>query len=294
MPDLTAAPLAHGASDGVAEGWWQIVAVLALAALAAGYGRGVQELWSRGGVGAVVSRPRVLAFLAGLAAAVLAQSPPVHELAEGSFAGHMVQHMLLLVVAGPLLAAGGAGLPLALALPRSGRRRLARLRGGGLARWLRQPANRAIAVAGAQAVALWVWHFPAPYLAALHSPAVHVAEHASFLATAWLLWAPMVGPRWQRLAGPVVFLLLFATGMAAAALGAVLTLAPSPLYPAEAFPAGGDPLREQQLAGLAMWVPMDVVVLTVAAGVFLRWLAGLERRSPGERDLAAAPEMGVR
>jgi putative membrane protein len=164
----------------------------------------------------------------------------------------------------------------------------------GPARWLRDPAHRALAVIAVHTAGLWVWHFPAPYLAALHNPAMHVAEHASFLAAAWLLWAPVVGPRWQRLAGPVAFLLLFAAGMAAAALGAVLTLAPSPLYPAGAFPAGADPLREQQLAGLAMWIPMDAVVLAAAAGVFLRWLTGLERRAPGGRDLPAAPEVGVR
>jgi putative membrane protein len=294
MPDVTATPLAHTAPGGAGERWWEVLAVLALAMIAAGYGRGIQELWSRGGAGATISRTRVLAFAAGLAAVVLAHAPPVHELAEASFAGHMVQHMLLLVVAGPLLAAAGIGLPLMLATPPPVRRRLARWRTGGPARWLRRPANRAVVVVAVHAAALWIWHFPAPYLAALHSSAVHAAEHASFLAAAWLLWALVVGPRWQRLAGPLALLLLFATGMAAAALGAVLTLAPSPLYPAEAFPAGADPLREQQLAGLAMWIPMDAVVLAVAAGVFLRWLTGLERRSPGGRDLPAAQEVGVR
>jgi putative membrane protein len=88
----------------------------------------------------------------------------------------------------------------------------------------------------------------------------------------------------NRLSAPVGFLLLFATGMPAAALGAVLTLAPAPIYSADAL-AGPDPLADQQLAGLVMWVPMDVVMLVVAVTLFLRWLVSLDRRTPPERDL---------
>jgi cytochrome c oxidase assembly factor CtaG len=298
MPDLTrtcldSAALAYGAAGGDAERWWEMAALSTVAVLAAGYGRGVQELWSRGGAGAAVSRSRVLAFAGGLATLVLAQSSSVHELAENSFAGHMVQHMLLLVAAGPLLAAGAAGLPLTLALPPVGRRRLARLRGGGLARWLRRPVHRALIVVGVHTAALWAWHLPAPYLAAVDHPAVHVAEHASFVVAGWLLWSAVLGPRRQRLAGPVAFLVLFTTGMAAAGLGAVLTLAPAPLYPAPAFPAG-DPLGEQQLAGLVMWAPMDAVILAGAVGVFLRWMTGPQRLAPGDRDLDAAQQVGIR
>jgi putative membrane protein len=298
MPDLiraclASAPPAHDAAGGDAERWWEMAALVTVAVLAAGYGRGVQELWSRGRAGAAVSRSRVVAFAGGLATLVLAQSSPVHELADDSFAGHMVQHMLLLVAAGPLLAAGAAGLPLALALPPAGRRRLARLRGGGLARWVRRPAHRALIVVGAHTAALWAWHLPAPYRAALDHPAVHTAEHASFVVAASLLWSAVLGPSRQRLPGPVAFLALFAAGMTAAVLGAVLTLAPAPLYPAGAFPAG-DPLGEQQLAGLVMWVPMDAVILACAVGVFLRWMTGLESQAPGDRDRAATPEVGIR
>jgi putative membrane protein len=298
MPDLTrpylwSAPLAHPAGGGDVQRWWEIAALVALAALAASFGRGVQEVWSRGGAGAVVPRWRATAFAGGLATLLLAQSPPVHELAEQSFAGHMAQHMLLLVVAGPLLAAAGAGLPLMLALPVGGRRRVARLRACGPARWLRRPAHRAQIVVGVHGAVLWAWHLPAPYLAAEGRPAVHVAEHGSFVVAAWLLWSAVIGPRRQRLEGPVAFLALFAAGMTAAALGAVLTLAPAPLYPAPAFPAG-DPLGDQQRAGLLMWIPMDGVILACAAGVFLRWLTGLERRSPSERDLAAPEEVEIR
>ncbi|WAL69562.1 cytochrome c oxidase assembly protein [Amycolatopsis cynarae] len=290
MPVLTspALPLAHATAGGDAERWWELAGVLVLAGLAAAYGRGVQELWRRGGRGSAVRAARAAAFAGGIAAVVVAQSPPVHRFAEDSFTGHMSQHMILLVVAGPLLAAGAAGLPLSLALPRRARLSWSRLRAGAVGRWLRGPLHRGIVVGTFQVAVLWFWHLPAPYLSALEHPAVHAAEHASFVLAAWLLWSAVLAPGRHRLAGPAAFLLLFATGMAAAALGAVLTLAPAPLYPAGVL-AEGDPLADQQRAGLAMWIPMDVVDGVLALALFAGWLSRQERRTPGDRDLAPPP-----
>jgi cytochrome c oxidase assembly factor CtaG len=260
-----------------------------LAGLAATYGRGVHELWHRRGVGAVVPIWRAVAFGAGLAALALGQSPAVHEAAERSFAGHMAQHMVFLVVAGPLLAAGAAGLPLAVAAPASVRRRAGRLRVGPLAGWARRPARRAIVAGALQTVVLWGWHLPGPALAAAHGALAHAAEHACFVAASWLLWSCLLAPGRHRLPGPAGLLLIFAAGMPAAALGVVLTLAPVPLYPpAVLTPAGSEPLAAQQLAGLVMWAPMEATVLVLAAAVLLRWLAGLNRRLPAAGELPAA------
>jgi cytochrome c oxidase assembly factor CtaG len=264
--------------------WTDVLAVLALAALAAGYGRGVHEIWARRGAGAVVARWRAAAFGAGLLVALLAQRGPVHEMAERSLHGHMLQHMLLLMVAGPLLAAGAAGLPLTVAAPRTVRHWLARFRSGPAGRWLRRPVNLALVAAGVHTVVLWAWHLPRPYLWAEHSALVHAGEHASLIAAAWLLWSTVLSPRAARLSPPAGFLLLFATGMPAAALGAVLTLAPAPIYPAGVL-SGPDPLADQQLAGLVMWVPMDVVMFAAAVTLFLRWLVALDRRTPADRDI---------
>ncbi|WP_213452078.1 cytochrome c oxidase assembly protein [Rhizomonospora bruguierae] len=282
-PDPLGPPLAYP-GGGTAAAWTQIAGVLLIAALAAGYGRGVHELWSRRGVGAVVPRWRAASFGAGLFVLALAGQDPVHALAERSFAGHMTQHMLLLVVAGPLLAAGGAGLPLTLAGPRRLRRWAGRGRATPAARWLRAPTNLALLAAGAHTVVLWAWHLPTPYLLAEGDEVVHAVEHATFVGAAWLLWSTVFAPRGAGLSAPVGFLLLFATGMPAAALGAVLTLAPVPLYP-DGVLAAAHPLADQQLAGLVMWVPMDVIVLLVAVAVFLRWLVRLDRSAPPERDL---------
>jgi putative membrane protein len=280
--------LAHG-QQGRAEQWTALIGVLLIAGLAAAYGRGVHELWARRGRGAVLPWWRAAAFAAGLITVLAAQRGPVSAAAERSLHGHMAQHMLLLMVAGPLLAAGGAGLPLTVAAPRRIKGWAAVVRSTAAARWVRRPINLALLAAAIHTAMLWFWHLPRPYSWAEANPAVHAAEHACFIAAAWLLWSTVLSPRAARLSAPVGFLFLFATGMPAAALGAVLTLAPGPIYPAEAL-AGPDPLADQQLAGLVMWVPMDVVMLVAAVTLFLRWLVAMDRRTPAERDLRPARE----
>jgi putative membrane protein len=285
--------LAHGTSGG-ADAWIDVAAVLALAALGSAYGRGVHELWARLGRGAVISRVSVASFAAALALLYVSDRGPLHDLAEGSLAGHMTQHMTLLL-AGALLAAGRAGLPLILAAPRPARPWLGRLRARGIGGWLRRPLRLALLAVTLQTAALWFWHLPGPFLAAVLSPPVHLLEHVTLVLASWLTWSTVVRASRSDRHTAVAFFLLFTTGMAASALAAVLTFAPAPIYPPAAFgtesmpaePASSAdhaPLRDQQLAGLVMWVPMDVVVLGVAGAIFLRWLTQVERRRPAERD----------
>ncbi|MEV0157307.1 cytochrome c oxidase assembly protein [Micromonospora sp. NPDC050686] len=273
MPELSA-----GGPNDVAAGLLAMLLAAALALLAAGYGRGVHELWARRGAGRVLPGWRVAAFGAGLLCVLAAQDGPLAAAAQRSFAGHMTQHMLLLLGAGPLLAAGAAGLPLTLACPPAARRWLARLRVAGPVRRLRRPAVLALTAGGAHAAVLWFWHLPAPYLAAERQPVVHAVEHLCFLGSAWLLWAPLLGARRHRLPVPAGILLLIGTMLPASALGAVLTFAPHPVYPPAVL--GPDPLADQQLAGLLMWAPMDVAVLAATLTAFLRWLVGLQRQRP--------------
>ncbi|ROT28183.1 cytochrome c oxidase assembly protein [Micromonospora sp. HM5-17] len=285
MPALTdgsagGGPLAYG--DPVTQAWSNLLVVTVLALLCAGYGRGVHELWSRRGTGAVVARWRVAGFALGIAAVLVASTGPGHVWAERSFAGHMGQHMILLVVAGPALAAAAPGLPLALAAPRRLRRRWARWRTSTAGSWVRRRPGALAVLAGVlHAAVLWGWHLPAPYRLAAEHGLVHAAEHASFVVAAALLWSVLLGADRHRISGPAAVLVLVATMLAASALGAALTLAPGPVYPAGILaPHGGDPEADQQLAGLLMWIPMDVAVLVAASVVFLRWLAGLDRALP--------------
>lgn len=277
-----AEPLAHGTVAG--QAWMNLALVTALAMLSAGYGRGVHELWSRRGIGAVIPRWRVAAFALGIAAVLVASTGPVHEWAERSFAGHMAQHMILLVGAGPALAAAAVGLPLALSGPRRLRRRWARWRVAAAGTWLRRHGGLALLAGALHGGVLWVWHLPTPYRLAVENDLVHMVEHASFIVAATLLWSTVIGADRHRIPGPAAVLLLVATMLAASALGATLTLASDPIYPAGIL-TPGDPLADQQLAGLLMWIPMDVAVLAAASSVFLRWLFGLDRASPREHGL---------
>ncbi|TYB98941.1 cytochrome c oxidase assembly protein [Micromonospora sp. WP24] len=285
---------AMSAAASVEAGLLTILLAVAVALLAAGYGRGVHELWARRGAGEVLPGWRVAAFGAGVLIVLAADGGPLAVLAQRSFAGHMTQHMVLLLVAGPLLAAGAAGLPLSLACPLRLRRRLARLRSARGTRWLRRPVNTALVAGAVQTLVLWVWHLPIPYVAALDRPAVHALEHVCFVAGSWLLWAPILGAPRHRLPAPVALLLLVGTMLPASALGAALTFAPRPVYPLRAL--GPDPLADQQLAGLLMWAPMDVAVLVAALTVFLRWLLRLQRQHPdevGPPERASARTEGV-
>ena len=285
MSALTVHPGHPPGPQPVAEGLLTMLAVVTVCLLVAGYGRGVHELWARRGPGRVVPVWRVAAFGLGLLVVLGVEQGPVHRAAESSFAGHMAQHMLLLLVAGPLLAAGAAGLPLSLAAPLPVRRLLARWRVAPWARRLRRPTGYALLAGGGQTVVLWFWHLPGPYVAAVERPTVHAVEHLSLVVVAWSFWAPVLGSPRHRAPAPVTVLLLVGSMLPASALGAVLTFAPEPVYPMRVL--GADPLADQQLAGLLMWAPMDVVVLVVALTVLLRWLVRMDRDRPD--GLAGGP-----
>ncbi len=226
--------------------------------------------WFGYALGAMRRRPtheRRLALHLTMLIAGVALFGPFDDWAASSTAMHMVQHMLLMVVVAPL-AVLARPLPQWRAAigPRLGR--------------IADPGWRAVLRAGQypmacallHAAAIWGWHAPRPYMAAVTNNTWHVLEHASFLFTAWLLWwsvlraAPRVAPQ----AALALLVTLMHTGL----LGALLTFAPQPLYWRESRD-----LWDQQLAGLVMWIPGGLVYLAAAAWAGYRWLAG-----PGPRE----------
>lgn len=273
----------------VIAAWPAEAPALALAAATAGgYAAGIRALWSRGR-GRGVSPARVGAFCAAMAAGVAAVLPPLAEAAERALSPHMLQHVLLVTVAAPLLVVGRPGVALAAATPRPLRRRLRRL-GRGVAPLGRAVTGPAAAWVLAAAVLLG-WHVPTLYEAAVRSDPVHAVEHATLLGSAVAFWWAAVGPGRRRLAGGLDVLYVVAGGLPGAALGALLVFAAAPIYPVYAAgPGAVDPLRDQQLAGAIMWVPSGFVALAVAAGLFVRWLTEVERsqRRADERLAGAA------
>src|SRR5213079_1742686 len=131
-------------------------------------------------------------------------------------------------------------------------------------------------------LALWTWHLPALYQAALGSAAIHAAEHICFLGTACLFWWALIHGRYGRLGYGMAAVFVFVTGVHSEVLGALLTFAPRvwyPLYAARSSAAGLDPLEDQQLAGLIMWIPFGVILLILGLGLFAAWLGAAERRA---------------
>ena len=254
--------------------------VLALvAATACAYGVGATRVWRRAGPGRVVHRGHVAAFGAGLAVVALALTGPLDAGAEGSLSLHMLQHVLLISVAAPLLVMGAPMTALPWALP-PGPRQVA-------GRWGRRlnhsfsgrawPWWTAAALA-THVVAVWAWHAPAPYDAARAHPALHALEHACFLGTAAALWWAVLAAR-HRAAFGLGVLVVFATALQGTLLGAAMTLAGHPWYPAYAKAAGA--VEDQQVAGVVMWAVGGLAQLVAGCALFAAWLGFVERTRPG-------------
>ena len=215
---------------------------------------------------------RSAAFSAAVVLLAVALVWPLDAWAGLSFAAHMGQHMVLVVLAPPLLLLGRPT-PLVLrGLPRALQGGLLRPRRWPGVRTLRGVAGSVGPTAAVHGLLLWAWHVPAAFELALRHEWVHWLEHVSLLASALLFWRALLRARGgARLWGLVqVLVLIVHTGM----LGALLALAPHPLYGHYVRLQGADAaLADQQLAGLIMWVPMGTVYLLAAALIAARVLA---------------------
>ncbi|HZD57424.1 MAG TPA: cytochrome c oxidase assembly protein, partial [Anaerolineales bacterium] len=156
---------------------------------------------------------------------------------------------------------------------------------------LGQPAIALILVVST----LYLWHIPALYDAAVENEAIHSLEHLSFLVTATIFWWPVINPikEKRRVSGLGTMFYIFVGGVANTVLGIILTLAPAVLYPVYLDPAdpfgilalirtgwGLDPLSDQQLGGLLMWVPGGLFYLCAILVVLARWFAEPEDDLP--------------
>jgi putative membrane protein len=251
------------------------VVLLAVALAGGGYAVGRRRLRR-----AAPGPGRAVAFWTGLLAVLIALVSPLEGMATELLSAHMVQHLLLVMVAAPLIVAGLPRLPLTVALPVNLRRPLHRTGRRPRLRAIRRAVTHPVVAWVVATVVLWTWHAPALYQMALRSDLVHALEHATLLGTALLFWWEVLDPRARdRLdpGGGLVY--LFAAGLQGGALGALFTFATSPIYPAyvATAPAWGiTALADQQLAGLIMWIPFGTIYLGVAAARFVGWLRASE------------------
>jgi putative membrane protein len=224
---------------------------------------------------------RTRCFAGALVALGVALLSPLDALSSALASAHMVQHLLLLLAAAPLLALSAPssailrGSPLALRRASGRWRRRLRLTHGNLG-VLRHPAAVWLLSVGV----VWFWHAAAPYDAALDSEPLHILEHASFLVTAVLFWHVVVGVRGAaRASNGLGILLVFAMAMQSVFLSVLLTFARTPWYSSYATttaPWGLDPLADQQLAGVIMWIPAGGIYLAVALALLVSWIRATE------------------
>ncbi len=231
---------------------------------------------------------RTASFIGGLAAIMLAVDSPIDQLSDELFWVHMVQHILLISVAPPLLALARPWNRMWRGVPLEYRRaatrefvrnpRMAPLRrfalfvGGAVASWLIFNAN------------FVAWHLPVLYDAALRSEPVHAFEHLTFFATALILWTRVIySPPWRSPlseTGKLVY--LTGTLLVGWVLAIVLALAPSPLYSFYADettrPGHISALTDQQLAAGVMWVPGSIAYTIAIIVIAYRWLEPHESR----------------
>jgi cytochrome c oxidase assembly factor CtaG len=280
-----------GAIDASPLAWtfepWVIIALVGSLGL---YVAGYVRLRGRGSQGRATRTTRFAAFGAGWLMLAVALVSPLHALSEWLFSAHMLQHELFMLVAAPLLVIGR---PLAVwlwAFPTAAR---ARIGAATRSPWIKHPWRWLTLPAVAwtlHAAALWCWHVPRFFEAALARPGIHTLQHASFLLSALLFWWTVFGKtsRARESGNAHAMLSLFTTMVHTGALGALLTLAPGIWYPScieTTLALGFDPLHDQQLGGLVMWVPGGLAYLVGGLLVGARWLAGPPQVRSGTNSL---------
>lgn len=245
--------------------------VITLGASAALYTGGLARIWRKAGRGSGVSLAQAGCFYTGLAAVVAALVSPLDAMAAYLFSAHMVQHEMLMIVAAPLLVLGKPLAVWAWAVPRSMSRALAGASANRTLSALWSGVSNPPCAWALHACALWVWHIPALFDAALANESLHTVQHLSFFLSALLFWWTPLGDA-SRTRRTTALLYLFTTMLHTTILGALLAIAPSVWYPG--YGAGPElfgitPLDDQQLGGLIMWVPGGIAY--IAASLAIAW-----------------------
>ncbi len=277
---LAAAPA--GAGGAVGLGSWSLDPPVLLAlAFAVLYG------WSnRRTVGPARTRSerrrRHVYFYAGIAVVLVALASPLDAYSARLFWVHMTQHVLLLVVAPPLIVLARPWVRLWRVLPLPARQSLGRSLARGhlsglrpLGAFLGAPLPTFVLFSGV----MLVWHLPALFDATLESQTLHALEHILFFTTALMFFKQVIDS--PPLHAPLddVWRMVYLVGAMVVmwVLAIVLALAPHPLYAPYAHelsrPGGISALADQQIAAGVMWVPGSITLVLALFYYVHRWLA---------------------
>jgi putative membrane protein len=238
------------------------------------YAAGVSRLWREAGTSHGIERWRLGCFAAGWVVLAAALLPPIDALAAQLFSAHMLQHELLMLAAAPLLVLARTLSVWLWAFPPARRRALRRVFGQ---RWLTVPwgwLTRPFVAWLLHAAALWLWHLPSLFNAALRDEGIHALQHASFYFTACFFWWALLRGRTARSQGAAIAY-LFTTMIHTGALGALLVFSPRiwyPVYGERALSWGLTALEDQQLGGLIMWLPGGLIYVAACLALVANWL----------------------
>jgi len=245
--------------------------IVGLLLLIGGYFYAIGPARSRWCLAEPVSRAQVTWFVLGWLTLALALLSPLDTLGDDYlFSAHMIQHMMIAVVAPPLLLLGIPRWLADLLLRNAGVRQVMR--------WLANP----IVAFGVFQADVWLWHAPALYDLTLENDLIHIVEHLTFIIFGVLYWLPILSPTplIPRISRGFAILYLFVGCQPMVALGALLTFSAAPLYaPYVEAPRvwGLSPLADQQLGGLIMWLPTNIPYLIGLSAAFFLWVSERDR-----------------
>ena len=255
--------------------WWYLRALRRLRASGAGWPR-----W------------KARSFVAGIAVLLFSLVSPLDTYAELLLSVHMIQHLLLTLLAPPLLLLG-APLTLAVRTTTPTRKRwLLELLRGRIVGALSHPALGWAMFVGA----LYASHLPAFYDATIRHTALHAAEHLAYMLTALLFWRPIVGsdPGPSRLSHPARLFSLFLVMPAMTFLGLAIYGSNRPIYVpyvASSPLLGTSAVADQHLAGAIMWSAGMLFIVPAMVAVLVDWMRTDEReaaRADARLDKASA------
>ena len=256
-------------------------ALIGLAALEALFLLGVGPLRERYRLADSVEPRQVATFTAGVLVIFLALLSPLHELSDRYlFSAHMFQHVLLTMVAPPLLILGTPDWLLRPLLRSNSMFRVARL------------LTRPVVAFALFNLIFSFWHMPDLYNLSVTNHTVHIAEHLMFMAAATIMWWPIAGnmPELPRLSYPLAMVYLFLLSIAQIVVFAPITFAREPLYQwyvnaPEIWGIG--PVADQQLGAILMKIGGGVVFMSLIIVLFFRWYSREEQESESRLSDAA-------
>ena len=246
---------------------------------------------------------RTVSYYTGLIVLALLFESPIDALGEHHFSMHMVQHNLVMMLVPPLIYLGAPATPILKGLPRGFRRSV-------IAPVLRSPVFRATwnlltfppICIGIFVVSQWVWHlWPGLFDLALRNDLVHDLQHATFVLVGMLFWWNVVDPKPRRsrirsMGFRIVY--FYAAMIPKHILAAFITFADRifyPTYETRVLVLPLDPMDDQRLAGVLMWVPFgEILNLIVAAVIFFVWWKQSDERTRAEEAERLALEQAAR